>query len=147
MFIICITQLFGIKAELAVICHLAIALMTISGIAHVRVTALRTLGLPALVCILVIVTRRITLCVVLAVTLFSCHWVTLIPMSMAFTPVTHHHKYIDHIQQICILITEYLETPMQKLTLKCGYNLWKKKYCSLHRRKTLALAVKTPAEV
>lgn len=88
------TQFFGIKAELAVKRHLAIALMTISGIAHVKVTALRTLRLPALVCILVIVTSGITLCIILAVTLFSCHWVTLIPMSMAFTPVTHHQKYI-----------------------------------------------------
>jgi hypothetical protein len=68
--------------------------MTIGRIAHVKVTAFRTLRLPALVCILVIVTSGITLCIVLAVTLFSCHWVTLIPMSMAFTPVTHHPKYI-----------------------------------------------------
>lgn len=88
------TQFFGIKAELVVKRHLAIALMTISGISHIKVTALRTLRLPALVCILVIVTSGITLCIVLAVTLFSRHWVTLIPMSMAFTPVTHHQKYI-----------------------------------------------------
>jgi hypothetical protein len=37
------TQLFGIEAVLEVNSHLAIALMTLSWIAHVRVTALGTL--------------------------------------------------------------------------------------------------------
>jgi len=46
------------------------------------------LRLPTLVSILTVATCGITLCVVLAVTLLPCHWVTLIPMSMAFTPVT-----------------------------------------------------------
>jgi hypothetical protein len=37
------THWFGIKAEFVVNSHLAIALMTTSGVAHVIVTALRTL--------------------------------------------------------------------------------------------------------
>jgi hypothetical protein len=62
--------------------------MTIYGIAHVWVTALGTLWLPTLVSILNVATCGTTLCVVLAVTLLPRHCVTLIPMSMAFTPVT-----------------------------------------------------------